>query len=150
MKLYFRAEVIALNGLKKMKIVTQSLFNRIINSKKIGTKLIITVEEEKLVRTNNQNNYYWLYLNVIAEETGNLPDLLHRLFKKKFLKPKIEVVLGEELVVEPSTKSLSKTEFGEYLDKICALTAVPLPDPEAAGYIKDDKHEIRRGVAINK
>ena len=28
---------------------------------------------------------------------------------------------------------LSKVDFGEYLDKICALNNASLPDPEAAG-----------------
>ena len=32
---------------------------------------------------------------------------------------------------------MNKTEFGEYVEKIVALTEIPLPDPEAAVYISN-------------
>lgn len=91
-------------------------------------------------RTNQQNNYYWLYLGIIAAETGNIEEELHEFFKKQFLPRKFAVIKGKgsdhEVEMIKSTTKLSKIEFGDYLDKICAMTDVPLPDPELAGYIK--------------
>jgi hypothetical protein len=46
-------------------------------------------------------------------------------------------VNGEEIKIPSSTTTLSKIDFGEYLDKIAAETGIPLPDPEAAGYISN-------------
>jgi hypothetical protein len=100
-----------------------------------GRTLIIT--PEKKGRSQSQNAYYWVYLGVIAQETGENADDLHEFFKQKLLPPVLVTVRGEEIRRTPSTGSLSKVEFGEYLDKIAALTEIPLPDPEAAGYISN-------------
>ena len=62
-------------------------------------------------------------------------DDLHEWFKRHLLPPRFLKVRGEELKVPASTTDLDKVAFGEYLDKICALTGVPLPDPIAAGYL---------------
>src|SRR5947209_12274567 len=98
-----------------------------------GARLVI--EEEKHVRTHSQNAYYWVYLGVIARETGDNADDLHEFFKRKLLPPVLKTIQGEEIKLPRSTTELSKTDFGEYLDRICALTNIPLPDPEAAGYL---------------
>ena len=49
----------------------------------------------------------------------------------------IDKVVGKEIVFETdaSTTDLSKIEMGEYMDRISALTEIPIPDPELAGYI---------------
>lgn len=86
-------------------------------------------------RSQSQNNYYWLYLGVIEYETGNNANDLHEYFKRIFLPPRYITVMGAELRIPRSTTELSKVEFGEFLEKICALTNVPLPDPIAAGYL---------------
>jgi len=98
-----------------------------------GARLII--EEEKPVRSLSQNSYYWVYLGVIADETGDNAEDLHEFFKRKLLPPVFKTIQGEEIKLPRSTTDLSKGEFTEYLDKICALTNIPLPDPKAAGYI---------------
>lgn len=90
-------------------------------------------------RSLSQNAYYWTYLTIIAAETGDNADDLHEFFKRKFLNPKFIQVLGQEIRIPSSTTGLSKADFTEYLDRICALTNVPLPDPEAAGFILNKK-----------
>ncbi|UPJ35831.1 hypothetical protein IVB45_02125 [Bradyrhizobium sp. 4] len=97
----------------------------------------VTIELEKIDRTNNQNSYYWLYLGVIERETGENSNDLHEFFKRKLLPPVFKKIRGEEIKLPASTKDLDKIAFGEYLDKISALTEIPLPDPEAAGYISN-------------
>lgn len=98
----------------------------------------VRIELPKSTRSHSQNNYYWFYLGVIERETGNNADDLHHFFKEKLL-PKREVVVKgknqHSIMVPRSTTSLSKVEFGEYLDKIAAITNVPLPNPEEAGFI---------------
>lgn len=88
-------------------------------------------------RSLSQNRFYWFYLELIVSE-GKGKDTaedLHEFLRRKLLPPKFLTVRGEEIKVPRSTTELSKTEFGEYLEKICALTEVPLPNPEEAGYI---------------
>lgn len=100
-----------------------------------NVKLVLDVERFKNRRSISQNSFYWLYLSVIEDETGNLADDLHEFFKQKFLLPKKKVVMGEEINIPASTKELSKFDMSEYMDKICALSGVPIPDVELAGYV---------------
>jgi len=92
--------------------------------------ILIKIEREKSKRTLDQNAFYWFYLRIIANETGHLEWELHSLFKRLFLPPKIIKILGREFKIPASTKELSKGDFSEYLDKICAETGVPIPNPE--------------------
>jgi hypothetical protein len=93
-------------------------------------------------RSGQQNSFYWLYLGVIATETGDNADDLHEFFKRKLLPPQFITVRGEEIKIPASTTDLNKADFGEYMEKICALTGVPIPDPEAAGFISNTKPPV--------
>jgi hypothetical protein len=95
----------------------------------------VTIAIAKHTRTLAQNAYYWVYLGVIERETGENADDLHEFFKRKLLPPVFKTIRGEEIKLPASTTELDKIAFGDYLDKICALTNVPLPNPEDAGYI---------------
>lgn len=95
----------------------------------------ITFDIVKKNRSNSQNNYYWNYLRIISQETGENETDLHELFKRKFLIPEYKVVMGQEIKIPTTTTSLSKTDFSDYLDKISSFTAISLPSPEEAGYI---------------
>ncbi len=97
----------------------------------------IVIEVPKIVRSRTQNNYLWVYYGVIEQETGNNADDIHEWAKRKFLPPRFITVNGEELRIPGTTTGLTKTEFGEFLEKICAATEIPLPDPTLAGYISN-------------
>jgi hypothetical protein len=43
--------------------------------------------------------------------------------------------MGETINIPASTTELNKQDFSDYLDRICALTEIELPDPELAGYL---------------
>lgn len=98
-----------------------------------GKTYEIYLRESK--RSLSQNAYYWVYLEIIEQETGNIASNLHELFRRTLLPPKFITVMGKELKVPRSTTELSKAEFAEYLEKISAECGVPLPDREAAGFI---------------
>lgn len=93
-------------------------------------------------RSNSQNSFYWLYLEVIARETGDDASDLHEFFKRKLLPPKFIKVRCEEVKIPASTTELGKADFAEYMEKICALTGVPIPDPKAAGFISNTKPPV--------
>jgi hypothetical protein len=88
-------------------------------------------------RSDSQNSYYWLYLTIIERDTGQNADDVHEWAKRKFLPPRFIKVNGEEMRIPGSTTGLGKSDFTDYLDKIAAETGIPLPDPEAAGYISN-------------
>ena len=101
----------------------------------------ITIEVIKRRRTLSQNAYYWVYITIIAKETGNHPDDLHEYFKSRFLPDVIIAVRGKKhshtFTRKKSTTELTKNEMSVYLEQICAETQVPLPNPEDAGYISN-------------
>lgn len=108
-----------------------------LRSLKPGRDIWLTIEIATNKRTLSQNNYYWAYLNIIADETGDDANSIHEWAKRKFLSPKFITVQGEEIKIPASTTDLSKPEFSEYLMRISTKTNVPLPDPDELGYIKN-------------
>ena len=103
--------------------------------KKDNPGAIILITHAKSTRSTSQNAYYWVYLEAISKETGDNATDLHEVFKRELLPPIFKKIRGKEYKLPASTTDLDKAAFGEYLDKICALTNIPLPDVEAAGYI---------------
>ena len=95
---------------------------------------LLKLEPLKEYRTGSQNNLYWLYIDIIANETGNDSIDLHLFFKSKLLPRKKIIIRGKktahEFERETSTTELSKLEFGEYMDKISQLVEIPIPDPK--------------------
>ncbi len=140
----FQAEI--KNG--KIALSTPESYKRYLSGFDEGTKMVVDIEKKKNKRSLSQNAFYFLYLGVIENETGNTVDDLHELFKRKFLKPVEKTIMGENIRLPNSTKNLSKHEFSEYLDRICALTNVPIPDPQLAGYLPSStpytaiKHDV--------
>jgi len=99
----------------------------------------VRIEIPTPVRSDSQNRFYWTYLGIVEKETGNNAADLHEYFKRVLLPPVFTKVTiqGKEIEVKTprSTTTLSKLEFVEYLDKISAMTGVPVPSPAEAGYI---------------
>jgi len=93
----------------------------------------VRIELPEKNRTLSQNAFYWAYLEIISREYGNTAEELHHFFKEKLLPKRIVKIKGKknvhEIEMTGSTTKLSKTEMGEYLDKISALCEVPIPDP---------------------
>lgn len=107
---------------------------RLHDDMKAHPKAMYRVTRDEVKRSMSQHRYYFLFLQVISQETGEEVDDLHQFFKRKLLQPKYITVMGEEIKLPRSTKELTKNEMGEYLDRISALVEIPLPDITKAGY----------------
>lgn len=90
----------------------------------------IILRPKKKDRTEKQNRYYWAYLAIIQDETGDLADDLHEFLKRKLLPPKFKKILGFETKLPASTADLDPLEFTEYITLIEALTQIPAPNPD--------------------
>lgn len=93
-------------------------------------KYRVSIEPFKKLRSTEFNRYYWLYLRVIEEETGDDANSLHEIFKRKFLPPRFVHALGKEWKLPATTTGLSTAEFFEYIARIEALTGIPAPAKE--------------------
>lgn len=100
-------------------------------------KVSIEIERERSTRSEQQNKYYWVCLEVIATETGHTKEELHSAFKKMFLpRHKVEVN-GKVVYLEGSTTRLNISQFMEYMERISAEAAqlgITLPTPESHGF----------------
>jgi len=112
-----------------------------------GKKLVINIGQEKWVRSASQNRFYWSYLRIIANETGETEDDLHSLLKRKFLPPEFKTILRVEMKRPASTTKLDKIAFGEYMDKISAMTNVPIPDPKLLVDVTDTINAVEYPVS---
>ena len=97
-----------------------------------GKRVEVTVAKFRKKRTLDQNNYYWLILDMISKETGQDPLSLHQAFKFRFSR-KITV---KGLVVPESTKAKDTIEFTDYIEQIREWAReflnMNIPDPVTA------------------
>lgn len=97
---------------------------------KVGMEGTLKIELKKPKRTVAQNNFYWVYLELIAMSSGHSAQDLHNWAKGKFLSKGITEVFGDKVRKVDSTTELGRNEFGEYMARIELATEIPIPDPE--------------------
>lgn len=90
----------------------------------------IEIKEIGSRRSQRQNNFYWVYLEIIEKDTGHNRSELHELFKQQFLTYSEKEVMGKIVKIYKSTTRLNKKEFSEYIDKIADFTNIPPPYTE--------------------
>ena len=95
-----------------------------------GKEVRLEVSELKSKRSEQQNRYYFLYLSLIEDETGNKKEDLRNYFKGKFLTSGLTEIYGDKVRQIKSTTELSKGEFCNYLVEISQLTGIELPNTE--------------------
>ena len=93
-------------------------------------EVTIEIKKYKKDRTTDQNSLYWKYLEIISNETGDYIGDLHEFFKLKLLPPRTVKIMEKSYLIPATTTKLSTKDFGEYLEKICSLTSVPIPNLE--------------------
>lgn len=94
----------------------------------------INVAVHHVKRSTSQNALYWLWLDIVADETGNSRDELHDVFRAKFLPVAEHEVLGVVVRELPTTTKLSTDQFTTYLNQIEVFCntelGIVLPHPE--------------------
>lgn len=85
--------------------------------KTVNTRIELTIKRVKKYRSVQQNSYYWVCLNFIANEVGyegaDEVNGLHEYFKSQFL-----VDYSKQIPIIKSTTELSTMEFMDYMTKI--------------------------------
>lgn len=90
----------------------------------------LRIEPQIGKRTLQQDRFYWFYLGLISRDCGHSPNELHAHFREAHIPSKWILVFGKTTEIRKSTADMNKTEFSEYLDRICAECNVPIPDSE--------------------
>ena len=69
------------------------------------------------MRSHEQNKRYWEMLGQLGDHLGYTADEMHQMLAYKYLSYK-NVVMDNEVVVVPSTTSLTIKEFAEYMNNV--------------------------------
>lgn len=93
-----------------------------------------SVEIGRPKRSRDQNSLYWMWMGVIATETGNSPNDIHEWCKAEFLPPRIVEIDGVAHEWRPSTTALKINEMSAYMTQVQSWAAqyhgIALPIPE--------------------
>lgn len=107
-------EVVEKDGIKSLKILNKERYFNFISSFEIGTSLELKLRPINDRRSEEQNNYYWAIVRIIAGELGyEVVDELHEVLKTKFNNGK-------------STTDFSPTEFAAYIQSIVIWASTEL------------------------
>lgn len=112
-------------------MVRSSVAQRILDLEE-GKPWKVTIEPYRKKRSLDQNALMHMWETVIARETGNSKDAVHKRLMQEFLTPRIETVMGQTAEVYTTTK-LNVAEMQEYLTNIHSFAAdwgILLPLPE--------------------
>ena len=95
----------------------------------------VSIKEHKDSRSIQQNKMYWALITELSSFLGYNTEEMHAMMAYKYLSYKNEL-LGDEVVVVPSTTKLSIKAFNEYYNKVeqFAMTLGFKPDLEDYGY----------------
>ena len=95
----------------------------------------VSIREHKDSRSIQQNKRYWALITELGSFLGYNTEEMHAMMAYKYLSYKNEL-LGDEVVVVPSTTKLSIKAFNEYYNKVeqFAMTLGFNPELEDYGY----------------
>lgn len=92
-----------------------------------AVSLVVTIKRPK--RTQSQNNFFFIYLDLISLSCGHTADELHRWVNGKILGQGITEVFGDKVRMVGSTSNLNISEFCEMMNRLHEETEIPIPDP---------------------
>lgn len=106
--------------MKKLKVTSEEELEhvrKLLGELDLSKQWDIEVKEFKSNRSVAQNKRYWRLINELGSYLGYEPEEMHQMMKYKYLSYKQEM-LGDEMVVIPSTSDLTIKEFIEYCNNV--------------------------------
>jgi len=97
---------------------------------KLGDNISAKFTVKRPKRSEEQNNFFHLYLSLISISSGHTIRELKGWYKGKFLSQGISEVFGDKVRVVKSSAELNISEFCELVNLIEEFTGIPTPDPK--------------------
>ena len=115
----------------------------------------VTMKTVKTTRSLEQNSLYWMWVGILADESGYTKKGMHDALRDALLEPVtyVDLKTGETKSRLRSTTELSVSEFTEYLNAVEEFAAdfmgCMLPRPEdqyavAMGYRRVEKKAVQK------
>lgn len=142
----FAGKVVEVDGERKVTLNAPALYKHFLKTVcKVGDEVSFYVTNKRPKRSQQQNDYYFLYLSLIALSSGHTVEDLHIWAKGKFLSKGIKEVFGDKTRIVNSTTDLTIGEFCEYLCRIEEATGVPCPktDPFLKALTNEEYAELK-------
>lgn len=133
----FRGKIIN----KKLKLIDRDLFMQKVETLD-NKNVLLEIKEIQSQRSLNQNNYYWgVVVQMLADELGYDIDEMHEVLKFRFLQKEMEFKVKEKVEVlkgTMSTTELNTKEFEKYLLNIrtwaSSYIGLIIPEPNESNY----------------
>lgn len=136
----------------KMKLNAPQLLQHFLRMHtKEGDILSLVVTAKRPKRSQNQNNFFFVYLDLISLSCGHTIQELHKWVKQEILGGGITEVFGEQVRMVGETSDLNISEFVEMINRIEVATGIPIPDPEPFNLPMsfDEYGELKINQSIN-
>jgi len=79
---------------------------------------VISLKEDRMNRTQRQNALYWMWVKIIADESGYTRDAMHDILRDKFLGYRTVKTKDKVIEVLRSTTGLNVEDMKDYLTEI--------------------------------
>jgi len=89
--------------------------------------MVVTAKRPK--RSESQNNFFFVYLDLISLSCGHSVEELHKWVKDVILGQGITEIFGTQVRMVGETSNLNISEFCEMMNRIAEATDIPIPDP---------------------
>mgnify|MGYP003394733796 CR=1 FL=1 len=114
----------------KITLLAPQLYRHFIKTYcKLGDDISMEVVNKRPKRTESQNSFYHVYLDLISLSSGHTMQELKQWVKDTILSKGITEVFGTKIRVTDSSAELNISEFAEMMERIKELTGIPIPDP---------------------
>lgn len=91
---------------------------KIFNELNPDKEYLVTIKQNRPVRSMSHNRYYRLCLKIIGEHTGENEDRLHMLFKSMFNFEEVTLPNGDIRRIPATTSDLNTVEFHKYISQV--------------------------------
>jgi hypothetical protein len=111
-------------------LTSQPLYQHFLNTHcKVGDDISIELKAKRPKRSESQNNFYHLYLDLVSLSSGHTMDELKAWVRETILGKGVKEVFGETIRVVGSSADLNTSEFVEMMNTLEEKTGIPIPDP---------------------
>jgi hypothetical protein len=129
-KINLSGKVVLKDGKLATALTSQPLYQHFLNTYcKVGDDITSIFIVKRPKRSESQNNFYHLYLDLISLSSGHTMDELKAWVRETILGKGIREVFGEKIRVVGSSADLNTSEFCEMMNTIEEKTGIPIPDP---------------------
>ncbi len=131
------------SGKRGVDINDKPRYNENLKQFKEGEEVWITIDNKKAQRSNAQNKWYWVCVELLSDFSGHTPKEIHEFLKLEFLPKKIIKIGKTQKEVAGSTTKLTTSQMIEYMMRVQAFASsegleLPVPqDRDISIMIKD-------------